>query len=120
MFRVHLSSLAAILIDFRIGAVHNSRVEIGLHTRSGEWDVTPPAIVDIPPPNPFSSFYQPSNPSNPFFPPLTSTPNNACAHLEDKVEDDANLPSTIYVHADMFNASHPAPVDPSLTHAMTH
>ena len=67
-------------------------LEIRLHTRSGEWDVTPPKLVDFPPSNPFSSYYQPSNPFNPFFPPLTSTPDNACAHLEDKVEDDAKPP----------------------------
>ena len=33
-------------------------LEIRLHTRSGEWDVTPPPpqIVDFPPSNPFSSY----------------------------------------------------------------
>ena len=78
--------------------------------------------MDFPSSNPFISFYQLINLFNPFFTPSTSTSDNECAHIEDKVEDDANLPSTIYVHAHMLNASHPAhvDVDQSLTHAMTH
>ena len=70
---------------------------VGWHAPSG---LPPPPPPPDPPSGPTHSvlFYQPSNPFNPFFPHLTSFPDNAFAHLEDKVGDDAcNLPTTIYV-----------------------